>query len=181
MRPNSSRSLGQFRAQQGLRSRRLSPRLRSRLLAENGQLTVTPTRIIISRRGALGFLSQGHKGEKEIDIVQISAIQFKKNGPLTVGYIQFSFLGGSETKRGINEAVRDENTILFNSSQEPAFERAKSLIDRYRTGARHQSSGQSPPMPRDSLDDLERLAELRDKGVITADDFEAKKRQILGI
>jgi putative oligomerization/nucleic acid binding protein len=29
--------------------------------------------------------------------------------------------------------------------------------------------------------ELERLAQLRDQGVISADDFEAKKRQILGI
>jgi hypothetical protein len=29
--------------------------------------------------------------------------------------------------------------------------------------------------------ELERLAQLRDQGVITGDDFEAKKRQLLGI
>ena len=29
--------------------------------------------------------------------------------------------------------------------------------------------------------ELEKLAELRDEGVITADDFEAKKKQLLGI
>jgi hypothetical protein len=29
--------------------------------------------------------------------------------------------------------------------------------------------------------ELERLAQLRDEGVITADDFESKKKQILGI
>src|SRR5262245_46211558 len=33
----------------------------------NGQLTVTPTKIIISRAGAVGFLTQGLKGDKEID------------------------------------------------------------------------------------------------------------------
>jgi Short C-terminal domain len=29
--------------------------------------------------------------------------------------------------------------------------------------------------------ELERLAQLRDQGVITADDFEAKKKQLLGL
>ena len=29
--------------------------------------------------------------------------------------------------------------------------------------------------------ELEKLAKLRDEGVITADDFEAKKKQLLGI
>jgi hypothetical protein len=31
------------------------------------------------------------------------------------------------------------------------------------------------------LDELERLADLRDRGIITDDDFEAKKRQLLGL
>lgn len=33
----------------------------------------------------------------------------------------------------------------------------------------------------DALDQLERLAKLRDDGVITTEDFEAKKRQLLGL
>lgn len=33
----------------------------------------------------------------------------------------------------------------------------------------------------DSLAQLEKLAELRDKGIITIEDFEAKKKQLLGI
>ena len=31
------------------------------------------------------------------------------------------------------------------------------------------------------LDELEKLADFRDKGIITADEFEAKKRQLLGL
>jgi hypothetical protein len=37
------------------------------------------------------------------------------------------------------------------------------------------------PAAPDYASELEQLARLRDQGVITADDFEAKKRQILGI
>ena len=33
---------------------------------KNGQLTVTPIHVVISRKGAMGFLTQGHKGQKEI-------------------------------------------------------------------------------------------------------------------
>jgi Short C-terminal domain len=37
------------------------------------------------------------------------------------------------------------------------------------------------PSAPDYTAELERLAQLRDQGVITAEDFEAKKRQLLGI
>ena len=38
------------------------------------------------------------------------------------------------------------------------------------------------PTPKESyLDELERLADLRDRGIISEDDFEAKKQQLLGL
>ena len=42
----------------------------------------------------------------------------------------------------------------------------------------------APPPPAAApsyADELEQLAKLRDQGVITAEDFEAKKKQLLGI
>ncbi len=39
----------------------------------------------------------------------------------------------------------------------------------------------SAPAEESYLDELEKLADLRDKGVISEEDFEAKKKQLLGI
>ena len=52
--------------------------------------------------------------------------------------------------------------------------------------AAYEGSAQAPPAPApasapDYTAELQRLAELRDQGVINADDFEAKKKQLLGI
>jgi hypothetical protein len=50
-----------------------------------------------------------------------------------------------------------------------------------------EQEGQAPApaaaaTPQESyLDELERLAGLRDRGIISDDDFEAKKRQLLGL
>jgi hypothetical protein len=50
-----------------------------------------------------------------------------------------------------------------------------------------QYEQQAPPAPApaggegDYTAELEKLAKLRDEGVISADDFEAKKKQLLGI
>jgi hypothetical protein len=40
---------------------------------------------------------------------------------------------------------------------------------------------QAAPAEADYTAELEKLAKLRDEGVISADDFEAKKKQLLGI
>ena len=37
------------------------------------------------------------------------------------------------------------------------------------------------PAESDYVSELERLSQLRDQGVITAEDFDAKKRQLLGL
>ena len=49
-----------------------------------------------------------------------------------------------------------------------------------------QMAAQPPPAPAQAAEpdytaELEKLASLRDQGVISAEDFEAKKKQILGI
>ena len=40
---------------------------------------------------------------------------------------------------------------------------------------------QAAPAAADYTDELEKLAKLRDEGVISTEDFEAKKKQLLGI
>jgi len=47
-----------------------------------------------------------------------------------------------------------------------------------------QTPAQSSPLktaPADYLSELEKLGDLRDKGIITEDEFQAKKKQLLGL
>jgi putative oligomerization/nucleic acid binding protein len=52
-------------------------------------------------------------------------------------------------------------------------------------GGEEKAPAEAPPAPApaggDYTQELEKLAKLRDEGVITAEDFEAKKKQLLGI
>ena len=44
-----------------------------------------------------------------------------------------------------------------------------------------QGSGAAAPVEPDYMAELQRLAQLRDQGIITNEEFEAKKKQLLGI
>ena len=140
----------------------------------NGQLELLDNKIRIKRKGVLALFTQGLKGEKDILIKQISSIQLKKAG-LTNGYIQFAFLGGQETKGGLFDAVDDENTIMFTSWQQVAFEEMKTQIES------KMAEGETKKTESHGLNDLEKLADLRSKGVITEEEFNLKKKQILGL
>ena len=97
----------------------------------NGQIRLTKNRVIISRKGAKAFVTQGLKGDKEIPISRITAIQFKPADNLINGYLQFSIQGGWESNGGVFAATQDENTVMFSVFQQPAFEEVKRYIDSF--------------------------------------------------
>ena len=143
----------------------------------NGQVKIVGAKIVISRKGAMAFMTHGFKGNKEILISQISSIQYKQAGMMTNGYIQFAFIGGQEAKRGLLQSTQDENSIVFNRRQQPHFDELKAEIDRIRDSLDREVTA----APMSGLDELEKLASLKDKGVITEDEFQEKKKQILGL
>ncbi len=62
---------------------------------------------------------------------------------------------------------------MFNNKKNDDFEEAKRLIEeRINNVSTPGSVG---------LDELEKLAELKEKGIITKEEFDAKKKQILGL
>jgi Short C-terminal domain len=132
----------------------------------DGYVTVNDSGIKIKRN----FLLGGHlMGEKSIPYSSITAVQLKKSG-LTAGYIQFSVLGGIDSKKGLMDSLKDENTIHFYSNAK--FIELKELIEsKIGSNASHGNSS--------GIHDLEKLAELRDKGIITEQEFAAKKNRIL--
>lgn len=101
----------------------------------NGQIRLTKNRVIISRKGAKAFVTQGLKGDKEIPISRITAIQFKPADNLTNGYLQFSIEGGLESKGGVFAATQDENTVMFSVFQQPVFEEVKRYVDSIMDGS----------------------------------------------
>lgn len=141
----------------------------------NGTLVITPTGVIIKRgiRGVLlggGFL----RGDKTIPYKSIVAVQLKKAG-LTAGYIQLTLQGGSEAKGGLMQSTKDENSIHFYSPGNSKFEEAKRLIE-------DQISSVAGSVPVSSgLDEIEKLASLKEKGLITQEEFDAKKKKLLDI
>jgi hypothetical protein len=140
-----------------------------------GSIELSATTLTIKRKGVLAFVTQGMKGDKEIPVSLLTALQFKPAGMFTNGYIQFSFQGGSEAKSGVFQAASDENTVLFTKDQQARFEVLRSRLQPLigRTSA--------PAAQSSYLDDLERLAKLRSSGILTEEEFQAKKKQILGL
>ena len=143
-----------------------------------GDLELLKNKIRIKRKGGMAFLLHGIKGDKEIFLNQISSIQLKKAGFAFNGYIQFAFLGGREAKGGLFQATSDENTIMFTKDNQQDFIEIKNSIEEQIFQFQNQNKSDKTSI---GINDLEKLAKLRDEGIITEEEFQAKKRQILNI
>jgi len=141
----------------------------------NGQIELYSNKVCIRRKGVLGFLTQGLKGDKNIMISTITSIQFKKAGMLTNGYIQFAFMGGQEAKGGIFQGTQDENTVMFNKKQQSSFEQIRDEVEE------RIETGSIPISTSSDADELAKLADLRDNGILTEEEFQHKKKQMLGL
>lgn len=76
-----------------------------------------------------GDLLEGIKGDKEIPIKSIAAIQFKTASTLLSGYIQFVLIENSASRGGFKMAGLDENTVEFVKREEPQFQKIKDFLD----------------------------------------------------
>jgi hypothetical protein len=47
---------------------------------------------------------------------------------MTAGFIQFTFSGGDESKKGLFDATKDENTVMFQSKDQADFEKIRDYI-----------------------------------------------------
>ena len=134
--------------------------------------------IRVIRKGFLNMMNHGLDGEKALHISSISAVQFKDAGSMTNGYIQFTLLGGKESKGGLFAATSDENTIMFTKNDRDKAlqirDYAESMIVQ-----RNQPSVQVQSVS--AADEILKLKSLLDAGIITQYEFDAKKKQLLGI
>lgn len=146
-------------------------------------LFVYEDRIVISHRGAGNAIMMGIKGDKTIYYSDITSVQYKESG-ISAGYIQFSISGGNESKKGVFDAVSDENTITLKNKPN-IIKEAKETVDFLNKKIREAKTGahtaQTVIQQNSAADELKKFKELLDSGIITQEEFDAKKKQLLGL
>ena len=143
-------------------------------------LEVYENYIIIKHKGLLNALSMGLKGDKTIYYSDISAIEFKEPGMFTSGMIQFSILGGNENIGGYLSAHTDENTIIFTNNV-PYAKQIRDYINNRIKEIKTNKNNQVVQQAFSAADEIKKFKDLLDVGVISQEEFEAKKKQLLGL
>jgi hypothetical protein len=144
----------------------------------NGLIAVTKSIVYIVRGNSLE-----RKVIKTYKIKSISSIELKKPNILTNGHFQIITSGNSDNTNRYSSAfayAKDENTIMFRTSIYEHFLRIEKLIYQLRDQETQiQNTIVESVQEVDVFTKIEKLAQLRDKQIITTEEFEKKKSELL--
>lgn len=147
----------------------------------NGQISVYEDRVVIERKGFMAFTSQGLAGTKTIPMSAIQSVQYKPGGAFINGFIQFGILGGKEAKGGVFNAGSDENTVMVREKDNSIAEQVKNYVEK-KIFERQNVQGTTVIKQETSpADEILKYKKLADAGIITPEEFEQKKKELLGL
>ena len=139
----------------------------------SGIAEIYPDKIILQKKGSLLYFRSG--SSKTFYFDQIKAIEKNRVRPLMDhAFIELD-LGGVGTKQGGSLA---DNSIPFYTNQE--MEDAYAIVEKYFNAYKSKQSKTGGAML-SPADELKKYKELLDCGVITQAEFDAKKKQLLGL
>ena len=146
----------------------------------NADLHVYDDKIVIIGKG----YNKGI-GEKTIPMASISAVQLIPSKMLVNGYITFNVLGeNAGTRGGIGSSVdarKSENTVIVNKkAEDEILKKIKEFVEEAKEKA-STNQGQTIIQQASSADELKKFKELLDMGIITQEEFDAKKKELLGL
>ena len=132
---------------------------------------------IFVTRDSIRLVQEHHaeRHDKGLPIRHVAAVDVKKPGAFD-GYIHFSIAGGRPHDSaftltgGAFDAARDDNAVTFSSLEDyDTALKIKLLVEAWQ------------PHPAESVaDEVTRLKALHEAGTLTADEFTAAKRRVLG-
>ena len=150
------------------------------LKAYGGQhLDVYEDKVVRTIKAGLGSFMNGNPlaGTKTIYFVDCVGIQFKKFSGITPGFLQFETAGGnvSNNENTFYWSFTDKETIKV---MEEVAEYCKKRIDETKSSKNASSTTIIQPS---GADELIKYKQLLDSGIITQEEFDAKKKQLLGL
>ena len=156
------------------------------LKATNGTIIAYEDRVVISRQTFGGIFSQGFKGDRTFFYKDLTSVEYKKPGMIN-GYLQFITAGTISANPGVGlfgtstQSLKDNNTVIlraFNENVPADSEKLYNLILSKMTEYKNISTVASNSS---SADELMKFKNLLDQGIINQEEFDAKKKQLLGL
>lgn len=145
----------------------------------DGTLLVDDDKVVIKKKKHL--VTFGKVGDRTMFYSDIASVEFKKSG-LTGGYMKFIVAGANETKVkgrtiGNGTSFKDQNSIMFKAFEKRDQEVYDFIMQKIAEAKR--GNGGTVMQQSSNLDEIKKLAELKEMGAISETEFEEQKKKLL--
>ena len=139
--------------------------------------------VSLSPNGTLGLLTKGMAGERKIYYKDITSVQFKPSTKLLSGFIEFYFAGHNTQKQGgvLFAGTTNDNRFTFYNKFLPDMLKINDYIQSQINRPTAVVVESAPSQAASPVDELRKYKQLLDDGIITQAEFDAKKKQLLGL
>lgn len=144
-------------------------------------IDIYENKCVIKTKVTIGSLitNNATDGEKTIYYKDCVGIQFKPS-KFTIGYLQFETAAGMMNNKNSNFWAENSFTfdpsVVSNEKMEEVANYVKRRVDEIKSGTSQVVTNTVSP-----AEELKKMKELLDMGIITQEEFDAKKKQLLGL
>ena len=135
--------------------------------------------VLTAKKNAISLLitNKFFAGDKKFYYSDLTSVQFRDPGLITDGYMEFEYPGSRSGNS--SGAYTSENAIAFTKKD---LEKMKEIYN-YVDGKirEYKNKGNETVQQLSPADELKKFKELLDAGIITQDEFDAKKKELLGL
>lgn len=135
--------------------------------------------VITGKKTLMGFMGgRAFNGSKEFYYADMTSVQYKEANMFINGFIQFEYPGSRSGENNFNS----ENSFVIMKGKtdiaqcEKAYQYIKERIAYYKQQKNSPSVAALSP-----ADELKKFKELLDSGIITEEEFNEKKKELLGL
>lgn len=134
--------------------------------------------VLVAQKNFMSFMTQNLlNGDKDFYYSNLTSVQFKQASKWINGYIQFEYPGSHSSANDFNS----ENSFAFQLSKLDN-ETASKAVDFIKSKIREaKNPTQTVINATSAADELKKFKDLLDAGIITQDEFDAKKKELLGL
>ena len=144
-----------------------------------GELRVYENKVEINKKGS-GFITGNTS--KTLPMANIMSVSVTPSTIWARGFIEFTVPGGKDSAN-IEQALRNENALpLAAAGQNEEAMKIKAYVEEQIMKQANNKGGTTIVQQAASpAEELKKMKELLDMGIITQEEFDAKKKQLLGL
>lgn len=112
----------------------------------------------------------------DIPFDHIKGVELKKPGLMTYGFLTIIVSDGTKYVKRKMDLMKDPYSVPFDKKRTKDFEEMRDKLNSILNSKTSNSSQSSSP---DILEQIEKLSKLKDSGILTEEEFNTKKEELL--